>query len=178
MPAEAKHLLQSEEETSDLLCSPSSCLCTLLLQSTVSTPSSSESTFSDESSCESVASSYSIFSEPSYVEKRQSAPSSILILDLRPKDMYAASHLRGSHNISLPLTPGDFFHDVEAVERRWGELAAALMRGSWTWTDYRKVLVLCADGDSGRMAAAILRAKGCEALCVEGGFPALCQQLQ
>jgi len=39
------------------------------------------------------------------------------------------------------------------------------------------VIVLCSDGDSGKMATSILRGKGQEAYCVEGGYRELLQYL-
>lgn len=67
----------------------------------------------------------------------------------------------------------DFFADANAIEKRWVELRTALEGEEWTWRNGRRILVLCADGDSARMATAMLRAKGKEAVCVEGGHPAL-----
>jgi hypothetical protein len=49
----------------------------------------------------------------------------------------------------------------------------AFEREDWTLAGGRKVLVLCEDEDSGRMATAMLRAKDIQATCVEGGYLAL-----
>lgn len=129
------------------------------------------SVFSDASSSDSVDSFHSIFSAPGDFEK--AASPKVTVLDLRPMNMYAAAHIRDSRNVAVSLAPDDFFGDAKAVEQRWMELRAALESEACTWSSPRKVLLLCADGDSSRMAAAILRAKGFEALCVDGGFPAL-----
>ncbi|KAF2867714.1 cysteine synthase B [Massariosphaeria phaeospora] len=93
------------------------------------------------------------------------------LLDLRPRDKYEESHIVGSRSIPLPATKADLFGDAEAVEQRWTELTQAVREQEWSAG--QRVLVLCADGDSARMATAMLRAKGCEALCVEGGYPAM-----
>jgi hypothetical protein len=53
----------------------------------------------------------------------------------------------------------------------------AFEREDWALADGRMVLVLCENGDSGRMATAMLRAKGCEAMCVDGGYPAVSEYL-
>lgn len=58
------------------------------------------------------------------------------------------------------------------------ELRAALEGEGWMWEDNRQILVVCADGDSSKMAVAMLRAKGKEALCIEGGYPALYEWVQ
>lgn len=87
--------------------------------------------------------------------------------------MFAASHIRDSHNIPLALTMEDFFGDAKGVEQRWHELRQALDGEAWLREVDGKVLVLCADGDSSRMATSMLRARGREAFCVDGGYSAL-----
>lgn len=71
----------------------------------------------------------------------------------------------------------DFFGDAKAVEQRWVQLNAALQADPWMWRADRKVLILCEDGDTSKMATAMLRARGCEALCVEGGYRMLFNRL-
>lgn len=100
------------------------------------------------------------------------------ILDLRPTEAYEMSHARDSYNIPLSQTKQDFFGDANAIEKRWVELRAALEGEEWTWQDNRQILVVCEDGDSSRMATAMLRAKGKEAFCIEGGYPAFHEWLQ
>ncbi|KAF2000906.1 cysteine synthase B [Amniculicola lignicola CBS 123094] len=101
----------------------------------------------------------------------------LIVLDLRPLDDYTASHVTGSRNNPLRNAREDFFSDADAVEERWHEMRHALESEEWSWRNGKTVLVLCSDGDSGRMATAILRAKGCDAFCVEGGYPALTDNL-
>lgn len=105
------------------------------------------------------------------------------LLDLRPEDAFARCHLRSAHNVPLPDTPEDFFGDAGEVRKRWHEVTGALKGEAWLWeggsaSDGEPVLVLCSDGDTGRMAAAALRARGREAYCVEGGFRALVKTLR
>lgn len=83
----------------------------------------------------------------------------------------------------------DLFGDAEAVQQRWAELKAATATQSWLGLGHddddgegepAAVLVLSGDGDSesGRMAAAMLRARGREVYCVEGGYAALSEYLE
>ncbi|KAI1908921.1 hypothetical protein LOZ61_005334 [Ophidiomyces ophidiicola] len=133
---------------------------------------------------------------PQVSTKHNTLTSDITVVDIRPTDAFACSHLPGSRNIPLPETEEDFYGKAEAVQRRWNELKQAFDGETWLWKvsihEGQKysgqdgmsdppgpgpVLVVCTDGDSGRMAAAMLRAKGREAFCVEGGYGALAQHL-
>jgi hypothetical protein len=87
--------------------------------------------------------------------------------------IFRSSHLDESRNIPLPQTQPDFFGDAKAVEQRWLEVRATLEDQTWSWGADARVLVLCVDGDTSRMATALLRARGREAFCVEGGYDAL-----
>lgn len=110
------------------------------------------------------------------------------ILDFRRSSDFDALHLPNS--ISIPLKAlaqgssrgspfADPVGDVSMLEEVWTELeglfgatdpsASALMailRGN-------KVLTLCYDGDSARVANSVLRAKGVHAESVYGGYKAL-----
>ncbi|KAF2793166.1 tryptophan synthase beta subunit-like PLP-dependent enzyme [Melanomma pulvis-pyrius CBS 109.77] len=174
----ASHLLSHNSMLTNAFCSvPSPCLCKWQSSSPVSTSSSVSSVISDSSSSNSVESSPSIFSVPECSTSKSFTFPEITVLDLRPRDIYAASHLCGSRNVPLPPAQKDFFGDARALEQRWAEMKEAVEREDWIWADGRSILVLCADGDSGRMATAMLRAKGCEAMCVEGGYPAMFEYL-
>ena len=148
--------------------------------SSISTPYSSSSDVSDTSSSSSADSGSSTFSVPDYpitANKSYVSPE-MTILDLRPRNAFVVSHLCGSMNIPLLPTCDSFFGNASAVEKRWLEMREAFEREDWALADSRKVLILCEDGDSGRMATAMLRAKGCEATCVEGGYPAVSEYLR
>lgn len=158
----------------------SSCLCRLLRGELLETlyPYPSPSLTSDSSSCELSSSSGSIFSMPQSLESHARKGQDLVVLDLRPSYDFETSHLRHSHNFPLPITEDDFFGDAKAVQQRWMQLNTLFDGEAWIWTTKREVLVLCADGDSSRMATAILRAKENDAYCVEGGFPALHSHLR
>lgn len=97
-------------------------------------------------------------------------------------------------NAPLSDTPEDFYGDTGAIRKRWEELKGMMDEQSWLWWEKVRevklnedegekrnrapVLVLCMDGDIGRMATAMLRAKGREAFCVEGGSGPLCSYLK
>lgn len=49
----------------------------------------------------------------------------------------------------------------------------AFAKNEWVWGNEGPVVVVCGDGDTGKMGAAMLRARGREAFCVEGGYDAL-----
>jgi rhodanese-related sulfurtransferase len=145
-----------------------------------STPSSTTSDITDASSSSSLNSGSSIFSLPEYPTTANElyVSSDMAILDLRPRDAFVVSHLRGSVNIPLSLTGGGLFSDATAVEGRWVEMRQAFEREDWTLAGDRKVLVLCEDEDSGRMATAMLRAKDIQATCVAGGYLALATDVE
>ncbi|KAF2185756.1 cysteine synthase [Zopfia rhizophila CBS 207.26] len=163
-------LLEGGGAPMELFCSTSeSCLCAMGALSPASPPSSMYSNVSGASSNVSTVSSASGYTT---------------VIDIRPVDAYASSHLSGAQNIPLPETKEDFLGDSDAVQRRWTELKDVFDEELWLWKDgkddsaccemeRRPVLVVCTDGDSGRMATAQLRAKGCQAFCIEGGYRAL-----
>ncbi|PSN66237.1 cysteine synthase [Corynespora cassiicola Philippines] len=172
VPEEAARRLPSH--AGDKLCpTPACCFCAMQPLSAISTPSLSSSMTSESSSVDSLDSSSSIFSSSKGSRPMTGSPH-VVTVDLRPQHLYALSHVSGAVNIPLPLTQDDFFGDAEAVEKRWYELKAALGGG---WCEDRRIIVVCDDGDSSRMATAILRAKGCEAMCVEGGYSSLLAHL-
>jgi rhodanese-related sulfurtransferase len=100
-------------------------------------------------------------------------PTTPTIVDFRPSTEFNSNHIRGSRSIPLPSTKRDFYADASAVEKRWRELTEAFEHEAWVYKGEGPVLALCGDGDTGRMATSILRARGREAFCVEGGFEAL-----
>lgn len=116
------------------------------------------------------------------------------ILDFRRASDFEAFHLPNSVNIPLetlrdgPIRGSPFANpvdDCEMLEELWLELESlfnvqdkngkrnvsaealmAILRG-------KRVLTLCYDGDSARVANSVLRAKGVEAESVLGGYNAL-----
>lgn len=127
-----------------------------------------------------------------YSFAREPAPPTVV--DIRPARGFYESHVRLSHNCPLPEAPTDLFGDAHAVEKRWRELQGAVEGDAWPHIPHGRgsatklahadptltgsppgwgsgqVIVLCSDGESGKMAASILRSRGQEAYCVEGGY--------
>ena len=166
-----------------------------LLSASVS--SASESSKSGSSSCSSNSDISSATSYPSPTETL-AQPSKLVVLDIRPENLFEASHIRYSRNIPLPLTQHDFYADPLAVQKRWEEMKIALSEvwgeNSQPFSGIRHgkhdilqennsmpqqiVLVVDGDGDSGRMATAMLRAKGLCVYSTEGGFELLEKELK
>ena len=97
----------------------------------------------------------------------------VTVLDLRPAEEFERAHVRGARSIPLPRTKEDFYGDSEAIETRWKELKKVFAKDEWVWSGEGPALVICGDGDTGKMGAAMLRARGREGFCVEGGYDAL-----
>ncbi|KAK0737726.1 cysteine synthase [Schizothecium vesticola] len=99
-----------------------------------------------------------------------------ILIDLRPRESYFRSHVRGAWNVPLMEPSTDMFGDAKAVEERWWELRRTVDGPLWPRlgeVQERRVLVVCGDGESARMAVAMLRAGGVEAFSVEGGYGGL-----
>ncbi len=76
----------------------------------------------------------------------------------------------------MAAAPADLFGDAQAVEERWREIRQTIDGPLWPEPSELQELpglVLCNNGDSGRMTVAILRARGVEAFTIEGGYDAL-----
>jgi len=76
----------------------------------------------------------------------------------------------------MAAAPADLFGDAQAVEERWRETQQTIDGPLWPEPSELQelpVLVLCNNGDSGRMTVAILRARGVKAFTIEGGYDAL-----
>lgn len=96
------------------------------------------------------------------------------VIDLRQASDFDQFHLPGSVNMPFVQrgTPSPF-SDTDVLEDLWGRLEntfkepdqklEALIQG-------KRVLLVCYDGNSSRVAASVLRAKGCEADCIRGGL--------
>ncbi|KAF7585768.1 hypothetical protein BBP40_010141, partial [Aspergillus hancockii] len=104
----------------------------------------------------------------------------LVLVDLRPESAFAEGHIKTSQNLPLSETIDDFFGDSHAVQKRWLELTDLLAREQWllertpeTQTRFGPVLIVCAEGDTGRMAVSMLRARGRVAFSLEGGFEAI-----
>lgn len=99
------------------------------------------------------------------------------VLDLRKAADFRAWHLPES--INLPLTSvsphtASPFSDPAVLEAQWLELEQ-IFHDDRLVSDLGSahVVVICYDGDTARVAASVLRAKGVEADSVRGGYRAL-----
>lgn len=130
----------------------------------------------------------------SQLDKVLAAKAGTQIIDFRRASDFDAFHLPNSVNIPLetlkegPIRGSPFANpadECEMLEELWLELESlftvqdkdgkrnhsaealmAILRG-------KKVLTLCYDGDSARVANSVLRAKGVEAESILGGYQAL-----
>ncbi|KAH6844656.1 cysteine synthase [Chaetomium sp. MPI-CAGE-AT-0009] len=108
-----------------------------------------------------------------------------LIIDLRSPASFTTHHI--PHALNLPLealTPsllatGDLFGDPEAVYRVWTGIQALVARPDvgavleGVKKEGRAVVVVCYDGEAGRLGTSTLRERGVEAFSVVGGWRGL-----
>lgn len=99
------------------------------------------------------------------------------ILDLRTADDFARWHLSSSVNVPLhsldSRAPGPF-SDPTVLEAQWLELESLFSESNTlSKLQAHRVLLLCYNGDTARVATSVLRAKGIEADSVRGGYRAL-----
>lgn len=99
------------------------------------------------------------------------------IIDLRQPLDFQDFHLPGSVNVPFVYedTPSPFA-ESRVLESLWKKLDETFKSPTAELMDLlegRRILLLCYDGDSARVATSVLRAKGHEADSVKGGFKAL-----
>lgn len=99
------------------------------------------------------------------------------IVDFRQPLDFHDFHLPGSVNVPFVHedTPGPF-SEPYILESLWKRLEEKFKAPSKELRDLlrgRRILLLCYDGDSARVATSVLRAKGHEADSIRGGFKAL-----
>ncbi|KAM4054578.1 pyridoxal-phosphate dependent enzyme [Hirsutella rhossiliensis] len=114
------------------------------------------------------------FGESTKLERLAQPKADATVIDLRQAPDFGRFCLPGSVNMPFVQreTPSPFF-DTKVLKDLWQRLEEtfkapdqkleALIRG-------KRVLLMCYDGDSSRMAASVLRAKGYEADCIRGGL--------
>ncbi|KAI1080698.1 tryptophan synthase beta subunit-like PLP-dependent enzyme [Whalleya microplaca] len=100
----------------------------------------------------------------------------VAIIDLRQPNDFAKFNLPGS--INLPFansTDASPFSDPAVLASLWPKLDARFSSPDQSLLSIqgKRILVLCYDGDSSRVATSVLRAKGYEADSLRGGFRAL-----
>ncbi|PYI12023.1 tryptophan synthase beta subunit-like PLP-dependent enzyme [Aspergillus sclerotiicarbonarius CBS 121057] len=99
------------------------------------------------------------------------------VLDLRTAADFATWNLPGS--VSIPLQSLDShtpkpFSEPGVLEAQWLELEALFSNeGALSKLNAHRVLVICYNGDTARVATSVLRAKGIEADSLRGGYQAL-----
>lgn len=102
------------------------------------------------------------------------------VLDLRQPGDFETGRLPGAINLPLthPCAKSPFF-DPSALRSLWTQLEqefetpSIALRG----VQDRKVLVVCYDGDSARVASSVMRAKGYEANSLRSGLDGLVAML-
>ncbi|CAG2017598.1 unnamed protein product [Fusarium graminearum] len=128
------------------------------------------------------------------IDKALTPSTNTQILDFRRSSDFDAFHLPNSVNIPLdalqngPNSGSPFSNPADEcamLEQVWLELESlfsvkdkngnrnASAEALMSMLRGKKVLTLCYDGDSSRVANSVLRAKGVEAECVRGGYGAL-----
>jgi rhodanese-related sulfurtransferase len=100
-----------------------------------------------------------------------------LVLDLRQPFDFTAWHLPGAINFplrSLRSSTTSPFKDPNILEEQWLELEETFRDASVLSKlhDYR-VLLVCYDGDTSRVATSVLQAKGVSAENIRGGYGAI-----
>lgn len=105
----------------------------------------------------------------------------VLLIDLRPEPDFAC-HLPDAVNVplsSLSQTSRSPFADANVLERQWLELENVFQPGGTPAAALpmrllhdRRVVVVCFDGETSRVATSVLRAKGVEAFSIRHGIRA------
>ena len=110
--------------------------------------------------------------------------SNTILLDLRRADDFSMWHLPLSINLPLESLRSDSpqpFSDSSTLEKQWLELDLLFQRqgtasdaiGIMSSLQDQRVLVLCYNGDTSRIATSILRARGVEASSLKRGVRGL-----
>ncbi|KAI1826116.1 tryptophan synthase beta subunit-like PLP-dependent enzyme [Xylaria intraflava] len=98
----------------------------------------------------------------------------VSIIDLRQPLDFAANHLPGSVNLPIAHAgDGSPFSDVAVMTDVWTRLENTFSNPDedlLPLIQNKRILLLCYDGDSARVATSVLRAKGHVAESVRGGF--------
>lgn len=102
-----------------------------------------------------------------------------MVIDLRQAADFEQFNLQGSLNIPFihPDTPSPF-SDPKVLKALWAQLEDKFKSPEHelhALIKEKRILLLCYDGDSARVATSVLRAKGYEADSIRGGFRVLSQ---
>lgn len=100
--------------------------------------------------------------------------SSITVVDLRSSKDFADSHIRGAFNTPLAnltaTTPSPFDH-VNVLQNQWKDLKTKYTDEELNQILKGSCLVICYNGETSRLATAVMRAQGTQAYSVRGGMP-------
>ncbi|KAI9854793.1 MAG: hypothetical protein M1813_000859 [Trichoglossum hirsutum] len=111
----------------------------------------------------------------------------LVLIDLRPSSDFHAGHLPGAANFPLrSLKKGlpSLHDDAELLEEQWRELNTIFSSTGCNsplaaLDGFNKVTtVVCFNGDTSRVASAVLRANGVQAYSIKGGMDTVLPRLQ
>jgi len=106
------------------------------------------------------------------------------LIDLRSPQEFDKMHISHSKNLPLPeLSVADsyLFDDIPRLHSQWKNMKT--MFGGETLPDLlnpisKPKIVVCFDGETSRLATAVMRARGVEAFSIRGGIPAVVQSVR
>jgi rhodanese-related sulfurtransferase len=117
---------------------------------------------------------------PRLNEKSLQLQPNVMVLDLREASEFGKWHLPGSINLPLVSARSEGpspFDDTKVLEEQWRELEKIFSPQGTPFSELllaglksRFVALVCADGDTARVASSVLRAKGIEASSIAGGI--------
>ncbi|KAL8767045.1 MAG: hypothetical protein Q9209_006339 [Squamulea sp. 1 TL-2023] len=109
----------------------------------------------------------------------------VCFIDLRSRIDFESCHVKGAYSCPLPNlaaeTKSPFnFDRTDTLLDQWKELNLMLANpgaSQWLFTVKTPLIVLCYNGDTSRMMAAILRARGVEVYSFKDGMPGIVMYL-
>ena len=105
----------------------------------------------------------------------------VTVIDMRSSEDFNNGHLLGANNITLAMltaeTPSPF-EDVEVIQTQWKILKAMCDENGElghisSTTTSGSFVMLCYNGETSRLATAVMRAQGVRAYSVRGGMTAI-----
>lgn len=104
------------------------------------------------------------------------------IIDLRSSSDFATGHIPTAINAPLANLTADTpspFDDVDTLQTQWADLKAQCTEGEVGCAlqgRFGPFMMLCWNGETSRLATAVMRAMGVEAYSVRGGMMAIRQR--
>lgn len=102
------------------------------------------------------------------------------VIDIRPSKDFLIGHLPGSINTPLAdllSTSGSPYDNVDVLRQQWNNLKALSEQDAFRLTlgdEAEQVYFVCYNGETSRLATALLRGQGVKAHSIRGGVDALC----